>query len=296
LKKQKSAFDVPVLWGNLLQDDLSGLIMIIGQTDTGKSTLAHYLFRQILSHNSGKQCIAYLDGDPGQTTHGPPTTITLVLDGTGSVEPRIIRSFIGSTTPHGHMLPMLTGSSRLVQAAAEAGAKTILFDTSGMIDSQSGGLSLKIAKIDLLQPKIVIAIQQDLELEALVQPLQKSGRTRVIVLPPSHAVNRKNQALRKANRQRQFSRHFAGSRIISIPWKEKAVLPPARFTSRRLLAFEDFQGFVLSMGIVIEANPPAREISVFTPLVSTEEVRVVRLGDMLVDPITFEHSQVRDRE
>jgi polynucleotide 5'-hydroxyl-kinase GRC3/NOL9 len=118
--------------------------MVIGAPDTGKTTFARYLFTE-LCRVKGQS--AFLDGDPGQSTLGPPATITLGLSepGTTGFPPngKIWRWFIGSTTPAGHMLPLLVGAARLVKAAHSAGIQTIVYDSSGLIDPAAGGAALK---------------------------------------------------------------------------------------------------------------------------------------------------------
>jgi polynucleotide 5'-hydroxyl-kinase GRC3/NOL9 len=99
----------------------------------GKSTFARYLYQRLVIE--GKQA-AYLDGDPGQSLLGPPTTLTLALGELG--EPgkhgfppsgEVRRWFIGSVSPSGHMLPLLVGAARLVRAAFALGGGRV-YDTS----------------------------------------------------------------------------------------------------------------------------------------------------------------------
>ncbi|HVO85289.1 MAG TPA: Clp1/GlmU family protein, partial [Syntrophobacteria bacterium] len=87
---------------------LKGLLMVVGASDVGKSTFARYLFRRLCTSSSG---VAYLDGDPGQSSLGPPTTMTLALarEGEETFPPcgPVWRGFVGSVSPAGHMLPVL---------------------------------------------------------------------------------------------------------------------------------------------------------------------------------------------
>ncbi|NIO10390.1 MAG: hypothetical protein GTO40_21240, partial [Deltaproteobacteria bacterium] len=68
--------------------------------------------------------VGYLDGDPGQSTLGPPGTMTLAVaengDDTFPPRGRIWRGFVGSVSPVGHMLPVLTCAARLLGAARES--------------------------------------------------------------------------------------------------------------------------------------------------------------------------------
>jgi polynucleotide 5'-hydroxyl-kinase GRC3/NOL9 len=122
----RSYLDVPLLWLRFPLAELKGTLLVIGGVDTGKTTFARYLFRELKARNGR---VAFLDGDPGQSTLGPPTTLTMAYDldessieGTSGMPTRY---FIGSISPSGHMLQTLVGSMRLVQAAYQTGDSTI---------------------------------------------------------------------------------------------------------------------------------------------------------------------------
>ena len=95
---------------------------------------------------------------------------------------------MGAVSPRGHMLPLLVGAARLVDTAQAAGAETLIYDTTGLVDPAQGGTALKLAKIDLLRPAVLFALQRSNELESLLLPLRRSSRLRVIDLPLSPAV------------------------------------------------------------------------------------------------------------
>ncbi len=103
--------EIPDEWQTVLKRDFSGTILIFGQVDSGKSTLARSLYQQAIE-NSYK--VAYLDADLGQQSIGPPAAITLALsseDDDGSFPPggpTLIR-FVGNNTPRGHFVPLLLG-------------------------------------------------------------------------------------------------------------------------------------------------------------------------------------------
>jgi polynucleotide 5'-hydroxyl-kinase GRC3/NOL9 len=261
---------------------------VIGAPDVGKSTFAQYLYRR-LSAELG--AVAYLDGDPGQSTLGPPATMTLALGSSGDrtfpPQGRRWQRFVGAVTPQGHMLPVVVGASRLVQAAKEAGAEAIIYDTSGLIDPAHGGTALKLAKIELLQPAVIFAIQQAYELESLLVPLRRSRRVRVVDLRPSPAARRRDITARQTHRVSQFKQYFAAARPLRVDWGRLAVFPGLRFVLNGLVALEDADRFTLGLGVVLENNPRARQVTLYTPLGSLDRVDILRLGDLLLDPQTF---------
>jgi polynucleotide 5'-hydroxyl-kinase GRC3/NOL9 len=290
--------DVPSSWHELAAADLRGPVMMVGAPDTGKSTLGRYLHDR---WSAAGRRVAFLDGDPGQSTLGPPATMTLALGGPvtlasaiwGSPSNATRRRFVGAVSPRGHMLPLVVGAGRLVEAAQEAGAEAVIYDTSGLVDPAQGGLSLKLAKIDLLQPEAVIAIQRTDELEPLLAPLRRSQRTRLFELCPAPAVTPRDQATRQAHRAAQFGRYFAGARLLHIEFGHLAVLPEPNIAFNQLIALEDAAGFTLGLGIVRQADLSARQLTLLTPLTTSEGVDALHLGDLAVDPWTWRDQPLR---
>ncbi len=281
--------DIPLEWeGNIPWEQLSGVCMVIGGSNLGKSTFARYAYQRLCQ--IGRRA-AYLDGDPGQSQLGPPTTITIARsqkEGDDAFPPtgNAWRSFIGSTTPYGHMLPMVVGASRLASAVQRDGADVIIHDTCGLIDQQAG-MGLKLALIDLLKPSHVIAIQEKHELDPLLIPLRRSKRTQLIELAPSEAVRSRSMDVRQQHRAEQYAAYFSGALPVIIPWTRLAVFPEPHFPPRRLVAFEDREGFCLGLGIVLEGSQPGRSLALLTPYREIDNIDALRVGDILLDPQTF---------
>lgn len=280
--------DIPPAWEQIDLSEMRGTLFVIGAPDVGKSTFAQYLYRRLCAQ---PRRAAYLDGDPGQSTLGPPATMTLALGASGddSFPPRgrTWRRFIGAVSPMRHMLPVVVGASRLVQAAQEVGADTIVYDTSGLVNPAQGGPALKQAKVDLLRPAAAFGIQRDQESEAVLSPL-RHGRVCVIDLHPSPAVQARDVATRQAHRASQFARYFAGARPLMVDWSRLAVMPSPRFVFSQLVALENADGFTLGLGIVVLSDAAARQAKLLTPLASLDGVRALRLGDVMLDPKTFQ--------
>jgi polynucleotide 5'-hydroxyl-kinase GRC3/NOL9 len=286
--------DLPDEWQNLDLASLSGTIMVIGAPDAGKSTFSQYLFQCLAG--LGKS-VAFLDGDPGQSRLGPPTTMTIVcnIPGDWNFPPtgQRWRRFVGSTTPAAHMLPILVGAARLIKAVKLVGVQAVVYDTSGLIDPQLGGLALKLAKIDLLQPSVIFAIQHDHELLPLINPLRLSDRVRIIELRASSAVQTRSQAVRQAHRKAMFVRYFRDATLLQLNWMNIAVFPAPRFSLDRLVALEDSEGFVAELGLVKDIERQARQVTLLTPLTSFRSVVGINLGDIYLDPDTFQDRMIR---
>ena len=284
--------EIPPAWERITLSALSGTLLVVGAPDTGKSTFARYLYRRLCTAH---ERVAFVDGDVGQATLGPPTTMTLALGwpGDDAFPPAgaRFRVFVGDVSPRGHMLPMLVGAHKLVERARHEGATAIVFDTTGLVDQAHGGGALKRAKVDLLRPSVVVGIQREVELEHLLVSLRRSRRTRVIDLPSSRATQRREVPVRRDHRASCFGRYFRDARPLEIAWQRLAVFPAPVFSPHRLVALEDIDGFVLALGIVASADLARKVVTLYTPLRSVAGVDLIRLGDLAVDPRTFRESR-----
>lgn len=285
--------EIPPYWEQLNLEGLSGLLMVIGAPDTGKSTFARYLYTRLCAFH---ERVAFVDGDIGQASLGPPTTMTLAVRQGGEIGfppggPRV-RVFVGANSPRGHMLPTLIGVYKLARRAQELGATVTVVDTTGLIAPEQGGPALKQAKVDLLEPTVLFAIRRGNELEPILGPLRRSARTRVVELPAASAVRRRDMPARQAYRARLFARYFADAYPLEISWARLAVFPAPSFTRYRLVALEDRRGFALALGIVLEADHARRTLLLLTPAHSLNEVDALRVGDVGVNPETGEDYRV----
>lgn len=285
--------DIPDSWTKLNLEALEGVVIIIGAPDSGKSTFARYLYRRLSQQN---RKVAYLDGDPGQSSLGLPSTITIGLGaGEGDVFPPsgpYWSRFIGSVSPRGHMLHMLVGAALLIQKALENQADVVIYDTCGLIDPTQGGLALKQAKIELLEPKFIIALQLERELEPLLIPLRGRIISQVLTMKPSAAIVRRDVFTRQNYRSASFAKYFRRSTLLPIDWTQVPVIPAPRFALGRLVALEDNRGFVVGVGIIHSINRPSHEVLVTTPLNSFDRISAIRIGDLVVDPTTYQDRQI----
>lgn len=289
LEMETKPVEIPSLWEELDLSELSGTLMVVGSSDVGKSTFSRYLFKRLCTIYPK---VAYLDGDPGQSTLGPPTTMTLAMsdNGDNSFPPRGRRwqGFVGSVSPVGNMLAVLTCAARLLEAARKAGAQVVIYDTTGLVEAARGGIHLKLAKIDLLRPKVLFALQRNQELQTLLLPLRRKSRMLVLEFSPSSSAQRRDTSVRKAHRAAQFAQYFTNSSQLRVNWPQFAVLPAPRFNLHRLVALEDADGFTIGLGIVAQIDPIYRQVVLHTPVDTLDGVEVIRVGDLLVDPRSFE--------
>jgi polynucleotide 5'-hydroxyl-kinase GRC3/NOL9 len=254
--------------------------MIIGASDTGKSTLARYLFQQSCARGIRA---AYLDADVGQGVLGPPTTMTVALASRPDDDrfpPRGPRAtfFVGANTPRGHMLPTVIGALRLQDKASALGAEAILVDTTGLVERREGGKALKQWKIELLAPTVVVGLQRHRELEPILWPLRLDGRVRSIDLPVSPLVVERSRETRIAWRRRRWACYLEGAPSHSVSLRHTAIYDLDRLAVGTVLAFQDAEGFVLGLGVVEQLDRLEGTAMVRSPLSSLQQAESVRLG------------------
>jgi polynucleotide 5'-hydroxyl-kinase GRC3/NOL9 len=276
----------PSTWRRLDLAGLQGTLMILGDSDTGKSTLARYLFLELC--RLGRR-VAYLDGDVGQSTLGLPATMTVALNFQGSppaFPPAGSQTafFVGAVSPRGHMLPVVVGAHKLQTWAQRQGAEAIVMDTTGMIDVGVGGGALKQWKIELLQPTTLFALARGAELEHILWPLRRRKDLRLCELAVAPEVREKARETRIAHRAERFQRYFAGAGLTSVSLNRLPVIGLDGTVRHRLLAFQDEAGFAVGLGVVESSTPRQRTLSVRTPLTSLDGVASIRLGNLKLDP------------
>lgn len=285
----EQAIEIPRSWERIKFEELHGPLMVIGMPDSGKSTFARYLYSRLSSIH---EKVAFVDGDVGQSTMGPPTTMTLVMekkdDGNQPADDIIYRVFVGATSPRGHMLQTVVGLHKLVRKACNLGASAVVVDTTGLVGAEQGGGILKLSKVDLLEPKTVFAIHRDRELDHIIIPLRKSSRASLVELSPVSSVKPRDFAARRAHRVSAFKRYFANASLLEIRWTEFAVIPAPYFYKGRLVSLENARGFSLGLGVVIDVEPSQHRISIITPLNSFDQLDTLKLGNLCLDPRNFE--------
>jgi polynucleotide 5'-hydroxyl-kinase GRC3/NOL9 len=272
-------------WERLGDQDLRGTILIIGDSDTGKSTLARYLFQRLAQRG---HLAAYLDLDMGQSSLGLPTTLNLGLAagaGDDVFPPRGKRLafFVGATSPRGHMLPAVVGAYRLREEGRRLGADIVVVDTTGLVDRAQGGRALKQWKIELLAPSLVVGLQGYRELEPILWPLRRDGRVRTVELPVSPHVRQRSREARIAHRRERLMAYFRRGRRHEVNLKTVAAYDLERLAHGTLLAFQDAEGFVLELGVVLEAGRPAGWAVVHSPLNDLDHAASLRLGTLRWD-------------
>jgi polynucleotide 5'-kinase involved in rRNA processing len=188
-----------------------GVTMLVGGLDTGKSTLARSIARAGV--DAGLTA-AILDADIGQSSVGPPTTVGLKLvREPADLEPETLArpdamTFVGTTSPQGHLLPLVSGSRLLLDLARAEGADQVVVDTTGLVSGVFGQI-LKFHKIGLLRPDVVVGLERGEELEPLLGVIRRFYAAEVMALSVPSEVVPTSVERRAVLREESMRRYFA---------------------------------------------------------------------------------------
>jgi polynucleotide 5'-kinase involved in rRNA processing len=264
-----------------------GVVFLLGDIDTGKTTFGIELARR--AAGAGVPA-AIVDADIVQSTVGPPTTVGLKLI-SEEMDPtreslRVADSlaFVGSLVPKGHLLPLVTGTAKLVGRAREMGCRLIVVDTTSLV-SGIYGQTLKHFKMDLVAPQFVVALERGGELEPVVGIAQRFTPAEVIELDVSPTIVTRTVDERMTFREEQFAAYFASG---SSRWRVKPTvfmptLPPEfdlALLDGLVVGMEDGKGACVGIG-VLEFEADTEILRMVSPV--TEGVKGLRLGSIRID-------------
>jgi polynucleotide 5'-hydroxyl-kinase GRC3/NOL9 len=262
-------------------------VVLVGGLDSGKSTLSLALLRAAIM--AGRPS-AFIDADVGQKTVGPPATVTLKLvRSEADLEPNVLAvadalSFVGSTSPQGHLLPVVTGVATLHAKAREAGADFVVVDTSGLVSGIYGQL-LKYHKLELLKPDLVVGLQRGEEVLPLLGVIQRFFTTEVVPLGIHPAVVPTTVEQRADKREQAMRRYFAGEthRFRVKPTVFMPALPPLFDLApmhRLLVGLSDGAGAYLGIGY-LEWAADEGVLRLISPV--AEGPKALRLGGVRLE-------------
>ena len=262
-------------------------VLLIGGLDAGKSTLARRILNDALTAG---RTVAYLDGDLGQKTIGPPATVCLKhIREAADLEPDAVAqhdaiAFVGSTTPQGHLLPLITGLARLLARARAEGADLVVIDTSGMVSGIYGQL-VKFHKVEMLEPDLVVGLRRGEELDPVLGVIQRFFSTEVVALGVHPGVVPTSVEQRAENREASMRRYFGNGvqRFRIKPTVFMPSLPPLfdpAHLDRLLVGLSDGGGQYTGIGF-LEHSAEEGLLRLISPV--ADAPKALRLGSVRLE-------------
>lgn len=273
-------------WESLLNTLIRdrGTALLLGETDSGKSTLAKYLIGRLLKENIKT---ALIDSDIGQSSLGLPGTISLKIfcNQDDFKDFRFERmSFIGSTNPAKKIHLMIDVTTRMASISRKQ-SDIVFIDTTGLISGELGK-ALKIGKIRAIRPEHIIAVQRDNELEHIISLIKES---RIHRLTASRMAKVRSREFRIRYRKRRFDEYFAATDLIEYQLNTNSVeciynnsqfnLIDRDFDCGTLIGLNHDEDTV-ALGIFIEIR--GNSIFFRTPIRSITGINRVIFGDIVL--------------
>ena len=204
----------------ILRMDKPLKVMLIGATDSGKTTLLTFLANKLIGEGLK---VAVVDSDVGQKGILPPATISLafpegpftsVSDLQGKVH-----YFIGTTSPGQYTGEMAAGVKRLVDIALQR-ADVVLIDTTGFVTGQ--GVEMKRLKAELVRPELMVFLERTGELSYLRSVLAPYGEA--IALSVSDKAREHSRGERREVRREKWRAYFSNAGLVEV---DLSRIPPS---------------------------------------------------------------------
>lgn len=256
--------------------------LLVGASDTGKSTLARFFIESLLKNG---KTVCLLDADIGQSTIGPPATVSLKfyrnLDDLKSSSPDYM-SFIGVFNPSKRIPHILRSIKVLFDIVKDRSSMPIIVDTTGLVSGDIG-FYLKTSKIKLIRPDYVIALQRDRELEHLLSAMDER---RIIRVPASDHVKERTRQYRINYRNRRFREYFQNLHIhclslnnVSLIYKDRTYKPSEIFIKENTILGLNREGDI-TLGLGLFERIAEGRIFITTPLEMLKEINRIVVGEI----------------
>lgn len=189
-----------------IKEAKASLIYLLGTGDTGKSTLAIELAGQL---TLGGKKLAIIDADSGQSSRLP---LTLSLNYVQREFSQLSELELADWA----FMPgydLLERFKRYIELMENWTKKTRKEMDCCIVDSNGDIRTLlKVRELEFLSPDLLIALQREAELEAIL----KSLGSRILRLPVPEEVKSKSWELRRTTRNDKFRRYFkdSGAQIV----------------------------------------------------------------------------------
>lgn len=236
---------IPTGWREASQviQQSPGSTVILGDVDSGKSSLCTFLANECVGHGLK---VAVIDGDIGQADIGPPTTISASTLDSCIFSLQDLTSytslFMGDTSPSSVSDKLLHGLVRLRSDTIDR-SDVLLVNTDGWVQGDEA-LRYKAKLLEELHPDLVLGITSDGELGPLLE-LQRSA---TLKLARSRHARTRSREERKKAREYGYRRFLRNATRVQLRLGEARL---RRFNSQqrqlRLDRDEDLRGVLAGL-------------------------------------------------
>ncbi len=267
--------------------ECGGTTMVLGGVDAGKTTLCAYLLGKLSRRG---RVIAFLDADVGQSTVGPPGTVSLSMSEGAFLSFRylepVVTRFVGDVSPSGQVAHVVSHVGDLADAARRAGAHTTVLDTTGLYYGPEGAV-LKSRKVERVRPDHVVVIEPEPSSEGCAAEWLK-GAAHVLRVTPAPCAQKRSPAERAAYRHACFARYLRGAAQMRVGLAE-ALLARCQAAELEdqlrglLVGLLRENGDMLSLGVALDLV--GTDLVMLAPEIPVQELARVELGSCRLETV-----------
>jgi polynucleotide 5'-hydroxyl-kinase GRC3/NOL9 len=268
---------IPKSWfeaANTFQKSNNKKLLIIGSTDTGKSTLCTFLVNHILKF---KQNVALLDADIGQSDLGPPGTLGLSVINKPYIESDNLNIdsmiFIGKTSPTSVTEKVINGISKL-ENSVQKGTPIVINTDGWILDTEA--IAYKLRMIRQLDPNITIILSEGKDLYNIFENNLPFMRIQV-----PKFIKTRGREDRKKIREYRYKKYLRNAihTNFSLNGITMEGLLPNRIEGGEILGFLDLNRFLIGIGILEYINRRKQILKAYTN-VNARSVTSIECGNI----------------
>ncbi|RLE79266.1 MAG: hypothetical protein DRJ36_03560 [Thermoprotei archaeon] len=225
------------------------VVLVLGPTDSGKSTFSTFLINESLRRGLKA---AVIDADIGQADVGPPTTVSLAfpqnpITSLRDLEPEHL-AFIGAIAPEGSEGYIVHSVYEFVKRALEK-ADIVIINTDGWVKGLKA-LRFKLDIIRAVKPQVIAAMTKGQDLEPLLNSLSRLPQIKVVRIDTPPAMYERSRAERRMLRSQNYLRYFIDSTVRSIDASSTPILNSFLFSGEELREDLEFLEKILDMKVI----------------------------------------------
>ncbi|TFF88609.1 MAG: hypothetical protein EU549_02675 [Promethearchaeota archaeon] len=272
-------------------------IMVIGEIDSGKSTLIIQMINSLLEFNNRLK-IGLLDLDMGQGALTLPTTIGLGIINNPIINIRSIKpeeiTFIGNISPSRHMLRCIFGLIELLDKTKDLDVTFI--DTTGWVND-SAARAYKTTKIQIIKPDIIVNLNKRLKNKVKIYPLLNpfTNNHEIIPIEKSPNIFPRSREMRKTLRENAYARYFLNSKTKKYKYAELSLINTRLNLGKPLIpSFKNYIEEILGIKIIYSEisqetlliivknsdNLSYNDLNKIRPQISSSEIRIYGIGEI----------------
>lgn len=202
------------LWGRakeLVTSLKDRRLMVVGASDSGKSTLTTYLLNLVVA-KGGK--VGVVDADIGQSDLAPPGCVGGAVLKKQLTDLRDVKGdvleFVGSTSPMGVEEAVIGAVKSAVKRVSDQQPDLLLINTDGYIEGE--GVDYKIRLGESLSPDLILYITPEPRSSLKERLVERFGSEKVLTLWGAEGVE-KSFSERAERRMSQFHRYLKHGRV-----------------------------------------------------------------------------------